>query len=170
MLNRYIRLSLLPAALLAVTACNDPVDTNPPEITTEGRWHYSIQPLLDIITDSLNIWLEINTDATYSLELIERSDKLLYSSKGSWEATDDSIFLTGSNCLILDTSTDPDSIIPLDETTCERPIPLELPNEPDKWTVKTASLASMLVAFPIPDSVIESIPIFVPDIPLQKEH
>ncbi|MBN1759404.1 MAG: hypothetical protein JW863_13840 [Chitinispirillaceae bacterium] len=170
MLRQFISLSLLPAAFIVITACNDPVDTNPPETSATGTWHYALPPVPGITTDTLNIWLEIKNNESYSLELIERADKLLYSSKGTWEATDDSIFLTGNDCHILDTSTDPDSIVVLDDTTCEKPIPLGLPEKTDKWTVETASLASMLVAFPIPEALVEQIPIFFPEIPLQKEN
>ena len=167
MLRRCIRCFLLPVFLLTAV-CNKSVDTGAPETSASGTWHYSIQPLLNIITDTLNIWLKIDNDQSYSLELIERSDKLLYSSKGTWEATDDSIYLTGRDCLILDTSTDPDSIVSLDDTICEKPIPLNLPSKPDLWKIETTNLTPMLSAFPIQlDTSV--ITVFFPEIPLKKQ-
>lgn len=125
--------------------------------------------IYSITTDTLNIWLDVNDDGSYRLELIERDSKLLYSSKGSWEETSDSIILTGSNCLILDTSTEPDSIIPLEDSLCEAPIPLELPSSENAWAIKTASLTTMLTAFPIPADAFDAILAFLPEIPLEKE-
>lgn len=156
-------------ALLIITGCEKPVDENSPEPSQIGMWHYALPPLYSITTDTLNIWLEVINDATYSLELIERDDKLLYSSKGTWEATTDSIFLTGNDCRILDTSTEPDSMVTLEDSLCEIPIPLEPPDEESTWTIETANLAAMMNAFPIPAELTSQIPIFFPEIPLEKE-
>ncbi len=141
--------------------------TTTPSIA-EGTWHYALPPIPTITTDTLNIWLDVVNDSSYSLRLIERSDKKLFSSDGEWRETEDSVFLTGSECVILDTTANPDTLAPLDDSLCSTPISLPQPETAMKWIIKTQSLTVMLSAFPISPQLAASIPSFFPEIPLVK--
>ena len=173
---RYIKYLLLvmTAALLFQWNCTkEPVDNTPPETTTQsviGNWQRSIGPIAALNIDLLNITLIISEDSTFSLELNQNSEKVLFSSEGHCVITEDSIFLNSSECMILDTVPDPDTLAPLADSVCTVPIPLALPEAKAEWDIQTANLAVMLSAFPIKPELISSIPIFIPIITLVKEE
>ena len=170
-----LSVTFLTALFFAVTcdqavSNDDPTDqdtTTTPSIA-EGTWHYALPPIPTKTTDTLNIWLDVVNDSSYSLRLIERSDKKLFSSYGKWRETEDSVFLTGSECEILDTTANPDTLAPLDDSLCSIPIPLPQPETATKWTIKTRSLTVMLRAFPISPEDAELILVIFTEIPLAK--
>ena len=132
----------------------------PTETSSEvflGYWHLPINPVPNFIPDTLTIVLEINEDNTFSLELNEPSEKKLYQSNGEWSADEDSIFLSSSECMLLDTTPSPDTLEPLADSICEQPIPLPHPQSVKEWTIKTESLKTLLLAFPINQSDIEQV-------------
>lgn len=169
------------STLLFSLVCSDknPADANTKDTLTTppndsvpsfvGDWKFSINPVNGITTDIINLNLAIAADTSYTLELQEQSGKMLFSHYGTWEATNDSIFLNGAECMILDTATDPDSLKPLDNTSCAVPIPLALPTKPDTWTIQTKSLSIVMNAFPIADNLKASLFIIFREFILERQ-
>ena len=152
--------------LLSLLNCNNnPTEEN---ISAIGNWEIPIHPIPKVITDTLNIVLEVRENSEYHLELNQRSEKILFSSDGMWQTTDDSIYLNGTECTILDTSSDPDTLVPLDETTCSMPIPLPFPQSETAWEIKTSNLAVLLSAFPIDSAYSTMITTIITKIELHK--
>ena len=169
MMTKLTFISGLLALLFFAVNCDKPVDNDDPETSVPGNWRYAFPPIPGVTTDTLTIRLTVNsTTDDYTLELIERADKKLFSSTGIWTETDDSIFLTGTECTILDTTADPDTLAALDQATCETPIALQKPEKEELWTIQTQSVSPMLAAFPIPEAFASLIPQFFPEIPLKK--
>jgi len=162
---------LLSIALLQIACSKEPVDTDQPETVTPdyiGSWHLLILPAGDFIPDTLNIVMDINEDSTYSLELNQASRKTLFSSEGTWEATDDSLYLHGNECMILETVGD--TLEPLAEDMCSEPISLLQPEKADEWNIQTSNLMVMMSALPIPSEALAAISMFMADIKLTKEN
>ena len=170
---QYLLLVMTATLLLQWNCTRESVDNTPPETTTPdfiGKWSCSIGPFASLIPDKFNVVLILNEDTTFSLELNQRSEKTLFSSEGTWESTDDSIFLNSSECKILDTVPDPDTLATLADSICTVPIPLTLPDAKTEWVIQTANLMVMLSAFPIDPLLIASIPTFIQIITLNKEE
>ena len=161
----------LLTVIIFLNQCNNP--EQPTEVSSEAfiaSWDINIPPLGTFIPDTLNIVLDLNDDKTFSLELNERTEKILYQSEGDWSFNDDSIFLQNNECLLLDTTANPDSLAPLADSICEQPIPLPHPQTDNEWTIQTASLQSLLLAFPVEQDQIENIVKFLKVITLDKEE
>ncbi|MBN1308293.1 MAG: hypothetical protein JXA18_10280 [Chitinispirillaceae bacterium] len=157
--------SLIVAVAMAGCNCtNDPEGNR--RSSPVGYW---VLPITDLIPDTMNIILDINEDATFHLELNQRSEKVLFQSEGGWETRGDSIVLDGDECLILDTVPDPDTLAHLADSICKAPIPLNLPEEEKTWRIRTSSLALMLSAFPIDEEVIALFIALFSSIMLTKE-
>jgi hypothetical protein len=120
-----------------------------------AEWKEVIDPFGTIMPDTLNINLNIRPDTTYLINVIELPDKVLFSNAGNWNASSDTMYLHGTKCMILDTTADPDTLMPLDDTTCAKPIPLFMNIDttaiPWVWTVKAADLKPLIDAFPVAD-------------------
>ncbi|MBN1576034.1 MAG: hypothetical protein JW913_05750 [Chitinispirillaceae bacterium] len=155
--------SLIAATVIFNVNCTDDPES---ERSPVGYWHI---PIAGIISDTMNIILDVNDDATFTLELNQRSEKVLFRSEGGWEATGDSIFLGSDQCMILDTVPDPDTLAPLADSICQAPIRLNLPEEAETWKIRTSSLAVMLSAFPIEKEKIDLFLGFVSLITLTRE-
>jgi hypothetical protein len=153
--------------------CNDkPVEPTQRDATAAiGTWECPILPIPPALPDTLAVKLAVVADSTYDLKLTQHGTKILFSSIGTWKATADSIFLYGNRCLILDTVPDPDTLATLADSVCGVPIPLQLP-EPDTtvWDIRTAQLAVMLKAFPIPAILVPMITTYISNLPLQKKN
>lgn len=174
-------IAIVCSTILFSLACSDknPADADIKDTPTTqpndsvpsfvGDWKFSINPVNGITTDVINLNLAVAADTSYTLELQEESGKMLFSHYGTWEATDDSIFLKGTECMILDTATDPDSLKPLDDTACAAPIPLALPLEPDSWKIQSKSLSIVMNAFPIADNLKASIFIIFKEFDLDRQ-
>ena len=161
---------LVGGFLLSQLHCDH--NTAEKNISPIGNWEIPINPIsiasTEIIPDTLNIILQVKEDSKYHLELNQHSDKILFSSDGMWQTTDDSIYLNGTECTILDTSSDPDTLVPLDNSTCSIPIPLPYPQSETAWEIKTSNLAVLLSAFPIDSTYSTAIPQLIPKITLYK--
>ena len=174
-MKKALFLSVAAIIVLMLSVCTrEPVDNTTPEGGTTpgyvGVWHWKFSPFGTIITDTLHIFLNIMEDAAYSLKLNQSNQKILFSSEGTWTATGDSIFLNGSDCLILDTVPDPDTLAPLDDSLCGRTIALGLPESETEWTIQTANFTVMLSAFPIDPQFVNALPTLIPTLTLIKEE
>jgi hypothetical protein len=134
-------------SVVTLFCCNKNSDPESPDFI--GKWQLSLQPIPNIIPDTMSLNLIIDANNTYTLTVIERTDKTLFSSEGTWETTTDSITLSGEACKMLDTSATPDTLEAVGASICSTPIVLSIPSDPTLWTIKTSSLEVPLSALPI---------------------
>ena len=170
---RYYCIQVVVLITFILCSCvNNPTeDTTTTEDKTApvgGDWQMSIPPFSGLLADTFNIVMNIDNDSTFHLELNERSQKILFSSDGEWSATDDSLFLVGSECKLLDTLPDPDTLKAFDESVCGRTISLPRPQSETDWKIKTESLAYMLQAFPMDSTTASQIPLILPALTFKK--
>lgn len=141
--------------------------TEPEPTNVQNTWTYPIPVIPTYTTNPMTIILEISSDSSFILDLVEANSKKLYSSSGTISSTEDSIYLYSDECMILDTVPDPDTMSPLDEEVCSAPIPLPHPQTATEWTIQTASLKALLLAFPIEESMIDKLVVYLSVITLE---
>jgi hypothetical protein len=133
-----------------------------------GTWSTGLSPFGTIIPDSIIIAMDIGQDESYSMTVREFQNDTLFLHNGNWRIVEDSIAFNGTDCALIDTTADPDTLQWQDRGICAIPFSLALPQS-DTWEVAIGDLGSAADAFPIP----ENIPGF-PDIrqlklPLKKQ-
>lgn len=142
-----------------------------------GSWQFPLPPILNILTDTMHLNLTMDTNHTYKLEVIERTDKTLFSSNGTWESipdatiksVPDSVRLIGEQCKMLDTSATPDTLKIMSEADCSTPIVLSAPKASDAvWLIKTSSLSVPLSVLPINQTQLLLVISVVQTLPLTK--
>jgi hypothetical protein len=144
--------------------------TEPEQPSAVSTWTYPIPVIPTYTTNPMNIILEISSDSSFTLDLVEANSKKLYSSSGTTSSTKDSVYLYGDECMILDTVPDPDTLAALDEEICSAPVPLPHPQTATEWTIQTSSLKALLLAFPIEESMIDELVRFIPILVLGLEE
>ncbi len=156
------------AALLLCTSCHKSPNSPPESLDPDGDWNLAVTPNEQLGLDSMNIFLDIQSDNTYLLKLEDGTGKTLFSSSGQWNSTNDSIFLLGEECMILDTLPDPDTLSQLTDSICGMPVALQLPKSDDEWNITTRSLSAMLSAIPMKPEYREMVYALLPTITLSK--
>jgi hypothetical protein len=142
---------------LPVTPASGGIITVPAENALEyfaGDWKLTVMPMPPIIQDSLVLDFNIKTDSTYTLQVIDPPEKILFSNAGTWSAYDTVMYLSGDSCAALDTATNPDSLKALSDSICSAPITIPMRINTGHttwtWTITGASLGPAVDAFPIP--------------------
>lgn len=155
-----LQFGMLSLLLFTLSCLNNPADDDDDTPDDEKPavfvdfWQFGIPKVQGITTDSIYVNLDIAADSTYELELVQANGKMLLSHHGEWESSDDSIFLTGTECMLLDTATEPDSLKPLDDSICSSSIALKQPPETGTWNVKLGDLEVLIQAFPVDEMMI----------------
>lgn len=156
-------LGLFTALTLTFSSCNkETTDPDTPDVI--GTWTFQLPSL---IADSMNLNLKFIDDKNYEIELVEKEDKQLFSSEGTWSFESDSIKLVGAECAVIDTVANPDTLMPLSEATCSTPIVIAPPDSPESWEITTSTMRAplaALIAEPMLTTVIQAFQI----IPLSR--
>jgi hypothetical protein len=124
---------------------------------TAGDWKLEILPSGEMIPDSIIVDFRVNQDSTYSLLVIDLPEKIIFSHTGTWNASGDTMYLAGTECMALDTALEPDSLTQLPDSICSRPISipmvLDTLHEPWQWLIYGSSLGAAIDAFPVSENV-----------------
>jgi hypothetical protein len=152
MKNSHTGFIILGIILLFQWNCNkSAVDDDPGDVDSipafVGFWQFGIAKVLDITSDSIYVNFDINADSTYTLDVEQADGKMLMTHHGQWEAGEDSITLSGSDCMVLDTATG--NLVTLDDSICSLPIKVQQPPETGQWIVKMSDMAVLIRAFPV---------------------
>jgi len=143
--------------------------TEPEPAITASSWIYTLPAIPTYTTKPMTIRLSVS-ESSFTLDLTETPPKTLYSSSGTVSSTKDSIFLHSDECKILDTVPDPDELVDLDEEICTTPIPLPYPQTETIWTIQTANLTALLQAFPIDETLLAQLLVYMPVLDLEREE
>lgn len=165
--------SLFFTVFALVTGCNPKESTLTPEEEGTprfiGKWAFVMEPIpLLSLMDTFSLSLTIKQDKSYNINALQRSDKTLFNSDGTWQATSDSITLIGASCMALDTLSDQLTAIP--ESTCATPITLPLPQSDSLWTIKTANFTVALASLPVPKDMVAQLPLLIQTIKLKRKE
>jgi len=167
-MNKYL---FIPLCIIALSCCfvlctDDDDDTGDTGKTVVGTWEEIINATPPFIPYDLLIQIIIkDTDSTFFLSVIEQdaiNNDTLYKHTGTWEIGNsraDSLILYGEECFILDTTANPDTLMPLPDTVCQDIIKLDTngtTSDNDEWVIKMASLAPFMEAF-LPPQIIQLI-------------
>ena len=142
---------------------NDPDTGEDTGKSVVGYWEEIIPATAPYIPDTLEIHLVIkDSDSSFFLTVIERApvnSDTLYKHSGSWrinnnDVPEDSLYLYGEECSIIDTTADPDTLKSLHDTICTDTVVLDTTgSSSDKWVIKMKSLTPFLEAFLSPDLI-----------------
>jgi hypothetical protein len=175
-MRKIMNLSMAAVVLgLVIGGCSEDEETNPTGVSNElggevtnapGVWSTTLGPIGTMIPDPLSITFDIVADSSYTMRVEEQGDTetadTLFHQYGVWTVMgEDSLRLTGTECMIIDTSADPDTLKTVGQDICSMPLTLPAPAE-TVWVIKPAALGPALSAFPIPPEFIE----VIQDVPL----
>ena len=168
-MNKYLFISL---CIIALSCCfiictnDDDDDTGTSGKTVVGTWEEIIPSTPPFIPYDLLVQIIIeDTDSTFFLSVIEQdavTNDTLYKHIGTWEignSRTDSLILYGEECFVLDTTANPDTLMPLPDSVCQEIIKLDTngtTSNSDIWVIKMASLAPYLEAL-LPPEVLQLI-------------
>jgi hypothetical protein len=120
---------------------------------TANDWKLEIAPIGTMIPDSLEIVFDIGSDSTYALMVVDPPSKTIFSHTGTWSASGTNMYLSATECLVLDTASEPDTLSHLSDSICSLPvtIPMTLDTSsiPWEWVIRGTSLGAAVDAFPV---------------------
>jgi len=169
--------SLLVTFILTIIGCNpkssavSPDTTVPDETIPQfvGTWVFVLAPIPTLsLNDTFSLSLTIKQNNTYNINALQRSDKTLFSSDGTWHSTVDSLTLIGDSCMALDTLSNELTAIP--DSTCATPITLPHPQSNSLWRIKTANFMVALSSLPVQKNMISQLPLLIQTINLTRKE
>jgi len=170
-----INASLLASLFITIIGCNPKnsavsPDTNVPEDIAPrfvGTWVFVLKPMFTLV-DTISLSLTVEKDSAFNITVLQRKDKTLFKSDGSWDASSDSVTLTGESCMMLDTLGD--TLVAMAESDCATPITLPYPKSDSLWTIKTSSFSVALSSLPVPKATLDILLPFLQVIELQRKE
>lgn len=122
--------------------------------TAVGIWEEVFPAQPPIIPNDLIIRIVIkDTDSTMLFTIVEdgsTQDDTLYKHRGSWEiknngGTVDSLYFYGEECYKLDTTANPDTLMPLPDTICVQTIVFDTTGTTgDQWVINGAAFTPFM--------------------------
>lgn len=124
------------------------IDTNVKvvKIPAAGLWLDTMPQMPPFLTSDLEIKFEIKTDSSYDIEMMETDTKKhLFIHRGTWSEDDDSVYVYGNTCKVLekegDTLTDNSDLCGYSIGIRKN---IDVSKSPDLWELKGSDMEFLL--------------------------